>query len=100
MTIAEALESVKRINRLDDNLRKLNQYFLNLDIEEVEAIANDHGIGMPIVNLLSETEQIIEHLAVRCQNEIMEAQLPEPTGSNIPFNSVFQRNSPCDISIT
>ena len=84
MTVAEALESVKRINRLDDNLRKLNQYFLNLDIKEVDAIANDHGIDMPIVNLLSETEQIMEHLAVRCQNEIMETQLPEFTNFNIP----------------
>ena len=87
MTIAEAMKSVKQIERLKDNIRKLNQYFLNLDTEEVEDIANEYDVGIPIPTMLSKTELILEHLAVRCQTEIMETQLPEPASDKLtPFD--------------
>lgn len=87
MTVAEAMKCVKQIERLQDNIRKLNQYFLNLDTEEIENIANEYDIGIPISNMLSETKLILEHLAVRCQTEIMETQLPETSSDKLtPFD--------------
>ena len=75
MTVREANERLKELERLAKNTRLVNQYFLQLSDEELENIADKHGIDSPIKNVMSEVTEEIYSLAEKYQVAIEESEI-------------------------
>lgn len=75
MTVREANERLKELERLAKNTRLVNQYFLQLSDEELENIADKHGIDSPIKNVMSEATEEMYSLAEKYQVAIEESEI-------------------------
>ncbi len=75
MTVREANERLKELERLAKNTRLVNQYFLQLSDEELENIADKHGIDSPIKNVMSEVTEEMYSLAEKYQVAIEESEI-------------------------
>ena len=75
MTVREANERLKELERLAKNTRLVNQYFLQLSDEELENIADKHGIDSPIKNVMSEVTEEMYSLADKYQVDIEESEI-------------------------
>ena len=75
MTVREANERLKELERLAKNTRLVNQYFLQLSDEELENIADKHGIDSPIKNVMSKVTEEMYSLAEKYQVAIEESEI-------------------------
>ena len=75
MTVREANERLKELERLAKNTRLVNQYFLQLSDEELENIADKHGIDSPIKNVMSEVTEEMYSLTEKYQVAIEESEI-------------------------
>ena len=60
MTVKEANNRYEYLKNLSNNLRLIEQYFLNVPEEELEVIAEGHGLNAPIISVMRDvsTEMI------------------------------------------
>ena len=60
MTVKEANNRYEYLKKLSNNLRLIEQYFLNVPEEELEVIAEGHGLNAPIISVMRDvsTEMI------------------------------------------
>lgn len=75
MTVKEANMRLKELERLAKNTRLVNQYFLQLSEEELEKIADKHGIDSPVKNVMSALTEEIYSMAEKYKEAIEEAEI-------------------------
>ncbi len=75
MTVKEANARLKELERLAKNTRLVNQHFLQLSKEELENIADRHGIDSPIKNVMSAVIEEMYSMAEKYKIAIEEAEI-------------------------
>lgn len=75
MTVKEANKRLEELERLAKNTRLINQYFLQLSEEELEKIADKHGINSPIKNVMSGATEEMYSVAEKYKRAIEEAEI-------------------------
>ena len=75
MTVKEANKRLEELERLAKNTRLINQYFLQLSEEDLEKIADKHGINSPIKNVMSEVTEEMYSAAEKYKRAIEEAEI-------------------------
>lgn len=75
MTVKEANARLKELERLAKNTRLVNQYFLQLSEDELEKIANRHGMDSPVKNIMSEVTEKMYSMAEKYKKSIEESEI-------------------------
>lgn len=75
MTVKEANKRLEELERLAKNTRLINQYFLQLSEEDLEKIADKHGINSPIKNVMSKVTEEMYSATERYKRAIEEAEI-------------------------
>lgn len=75
MTVKEANARSKELERLAENTRLVNQYFLQLSEDELEKIANRHGMDSPVKNIMSEVTEKMYSMAEKYKKSIEESEI-------------------------
>lgn len=75
MKVKEANERLKELECLAKNVRLINQYFLQLSDEELEKIADKHGINSPIKNVMSGAIEEMYSIVEKYKRSIEEAEI-------------------------
>lgn len=75
MTVKEANKRLEELERLAKNVRLLNQYFLQLSEEELEKIADRHGIDSPVKNIMLEVTEEMHSVAEKYKRAIEKAEI-------------------------
>ncbi len=76
MKVKEANDRLEQLKRLSNNVRLLNQYFLNKS-ELDEEIAEATGMNSSVRNTLRDTLDEISTMASKYENAILEAEIGE-----------------------
>lgn len=75
MTVKEANSRLKELERLAKNTRLVNQYFLQLSEDELEKIANRHGMDSPVKNIMSEVTEKMHSMVDKYKKAIEESEI-------------------------
>lgn len=76
MKVKEANDRLEQLKRLSNNVRLLNQYFLNKS-ELDEEIAEATGMNSSVRNTLRDALDEISTMASKYENAILEAEIGE-----------------------
>lgn len=75
MTVKEANARLKELERLAKNTGLVNQYFLQLSEDELEKIANRHGMDSPVKNIMSEVTEKMHSMVDKYKKAIEESEI-------------------------
>ena len=75
MKVKDAKKRLKELERLAKNMRLINQYFLNCTDEELEEIAETHGINCPIKKVTEEATEELYTIVGKYERAIEEAEI-------------------------
>lgn len=76
ITVADAVNRQHELERLANNMRLLNQYFLNVSSDDLEHIADKHGMNDTVLNIMDKAVNELYALAKYVESTVQNTPMP------------------------